>query len=134
MFAVSAARADDSLEVKRWKERSEKSLQLSIDAANKKCGATITGRFDWSATKYDDFGTKLSAPRYQVAPNAVEAACATGDDAKAAVRKAIKTIVIKPSAGAQSKLELKAGELDLIVVPDHNVMREDAKAWVLKRL
>ena len=131
--AASAARAE-SLEEQRWKTQKEKELQLSIDAMNKHCGGTtITGRFDWSATKYDDFAKKLSAPTFQVAPNAVEGACGTGDDAKAAVRKAVRIIVIKPGA-TETKLELKDGELDLNLQLDHNLMREDAKSWVLKHL
>ncbi|HEY3804027.1 MAG TPA: hypothetical protein VGL61_15530 [Kofleriaceae bacterium] len=132
LFAGASLTRADSLEEQRWKANYEKDLQLSLDAANKHCGATMTAKIDWSAMKYDDFVHKMGSP--QLAPNTVESVCATGDDAKAAVRKQIKAIVVKPMPVSETKLELKDGELDLIIAPNHFLMREDAKAWLLKHL
>jgi hypothetical protein len=133
MCAVTVARAE-SLEEQRFKADKTKQLQLSIDAMNKSCGTSITGRFEWSAFKYDDFQHVMGAPSFQVAPNAVESACRGGDDAKAAVKKAIKTIVIKPGVGTETKLDLANGELDLFMLAGHSINHEQANAWVLKHL
>jgi hypothetical protein len=132
LFA-GASRAEP-LEIQRWKADREKDLKLAVDSANKWCGTSITSRFDWSAFNYDDYVHKFGAPNVQLAPNAVEHACRTGDDAKAAVKKAITTIVIKPGPGADSRLELKDGELDMYPVLDHNMNIETARAWLLKHL
>jgi hypothetical protein len=133
LFAAGPAGAEP-LEVQRWKADREKDLQLAMDSANKSCGTSMTGRFDWSAFNYDDHVHKLTASIVQIAPNAVEHACRTGDDAKAAVKKAIQTIVIKPGPGKDSRMELKDGELDLYPVIDHNMSIDSARAWVLKHL
>lgn len=131
--AATAARAE-SLEEQRFKADKTKELQLSVDAMNKDCGTSITGRFDWSAFKYDAFQHVLGAPSFQIVPNAVQSACRTGDDAKASVRKAIKTIVIKPGVGTETKLELTNGELDLFMLAGHYLNHDQANAWVLKHL
>jgi hypothetical protein len=131
--ASSAARAE-SLEEQRFKANKVKELKLSIDVMNKDCGTSITGTFDWSSFKYDDFLHSMGAPSFQIAPNAVQHACRTGADAKAAVAKAIKTIVIKPGIGTETKLDLKNGELDLFMFASHMMNPDDAKAWVLKHL
>jgi hypothetical protein len=131
LVATGASRAG-SLEEQRWKDNYEKQLQLSVKPMNEHCGTAITAKIDWSATKYDDFVHKMTNP--QLAPNTVESVCHTGDDAKASVKKEIKTIVIKPGPGTESKFVLKDGELDLILAPNHNIARDAATAWLLKNL
>ena len=109
LVLASTARAEP-LEEKRFHDKHEKALKLNIDETNKRCGgATMTSSFDWSTFKFDDWQTKLGGMPYQSAGRAIAEIC-KGDDGKEAVKKGIKSIVIK-GRNATPGLEIKDGVL-----------------------
>jgi hypothetical protein len=109
LVLASSARAE-SLEEKRFHDKHEKALKLNIDETNKRCGgATMTSSFDWSTFKFDDWQTKLDGMPYQSVGRAIIVIC-KGDDGKAAVKKGIKSVVIKGRADTPG-LEIKDGVL-----------------------
>jgi len=121
VFAVLAssgvASAGGSLEESRWKESHEKTLKGVVDEANKKCGSSIVGTFDWSTIKFDDWqklfgGVGGPTREYLAPPVALQQVCMK-EDGKTAVQKQIKTIVIK--AGDAVDVSLKDGELDFVI-------------------
>lgn len=130
----------ESLEEKRFHEQHEKSLQANLDSTNKACTSTITATFDWSSIKFDDWQQKFGGNPYQAAGRALIEVCKQ-DDGKAAVKKSIKTIVIKGTTDTP-KLELaKNGELDYYLAingPKHGCCyapaQNDAVAYLMKHL
>jgi len=105
------ARAD-SLEEKRWKESNEKSLKLNIDETNKRCGTSFPAKLDWSTIKFEEWQNKIGVS-YQSIGNSIIELCKK-DDGKDAVKKGIKSVVIKNDPTAP-KIELKDGELDYYI-------------------
>jgi hypothetical protein len=118
VLAISGvASAGGSLEESRWKDSHEKTLKGGVDEANKKCAASIAPRFDWSTIKFDDwqklFGAIGGPTREYLAPSMALQQVCMKEDAKAAVQKQVKTIVIK--AGDAIDVSLKDGELDFVI-------------------
>lgn len=109
VFLVSTAATAESLEEKNWHAQQDKNMQLNINAMNQRCGTSITVSTDWSTFNMDDWKGKMNTYPQQAVGRIIMEVC-KDDNGKAAVKKEIKSVVVKASTDP-ARIVLKDGVL-----------------------
>jgi hypothetical protein len=141
LVSAGVAFADMTLRQKEFAKKQDESFKKEVDLANEKCGTKIEGKIDWESFKGEidksldgKHERSYSFSSYCDAPVGAMFSMCDSEDAKAAIKKRIKSYTCKFGGKDKRKIELKGSSLTMWVDWEAANYDDYAKEYLGKQL